>query len=135
MLSMSDVLDLSFYRWSLHFLEQRAAASATSVRSGATHASRTGPAARRFRRLLARINALARRDPGLLLDESDRQLLHESAVALESAAAARSIDRDRSGRRHTGRERTGGWRRDSSTTVSSRDAAAIPLRSSLPRIV
>ena len=81
-LSISDALDLSFYRWAIHYLEHRAAVSAASSRPNAARSSRTGPAARRFRRLLSRLNWLARRDPDLLLDENDRQVLHSAASEL-----------------------------------------------------
>lgn len=79
---MSDALDLSFYRWAIHFLEHRAAVSVAGSRPSTASSSRTGPAARRFRRLLARINTLARRDPDLLMDDIDRQLLHSAALEL-----------------------------------------------------
>ena len=87
---MSDALDLSFYRWAIHYLEHRVAVSAEGSRLNAARPSRTGPAARRFRRLLSRLNSLARRDPDLLLDENDRQVLHsaESEITQLHAAAA-----------------------------------------------
>ena len=79
---MSDALDPSFYRWAIHYMELRAAVSAAGSRPNAARSSRTGPAARRFRRRLSSLNSLARRDPDLLLDENDLQVLHSEAAEL-----------------------------------------------------
>ena len=81
-LSMSDALDLSFYRWAIHYMDHRSAVSAAGSRPNTARSSRTGPAAQRFRRMHSSLNSLERRDPDLLLDENDLQFLHSEAAEL-----------------------------------------------------